>query len=118
MSISFTLKLIITLILGQTLFFKFSAAPESVHIFSALHLEPYGRLGAGFAELLACILLWIPRYKLVGAALSFFLMLNAMLLHLFILGISVQHDHGILFIMATIAGIASGILVYRTRKQL
>ncbi len=118
MSISFILRLIVTLILGQTLFFKFSAAPESVYIFSALHLEPYGRLGAGFAELVACILLWIPKYKFLGSVLSLFLMLNAVLLHLFVLGISVQSDHGILFIMAVIASMASGILILRIKKHL
>lgn len=118
MYISFILKLIITLILGQTLFFKFSAASESMYIFSALHLEPYGRLGAGLVELVACILLWLPKYKFLGAVLSLFLMLNAILLHLFILGISVQSDHGILFIMAVIAGIASGILIFRIKKHL
>lgn len=118
MSVSFILRSVITLILGQTLFFKFSAAPESVYIFSALHLEPYGRLGAGLTELAACILLWIPKYKFLGAILSLFLMLNAILLHLFILGISVQNDHGLLFMMAAIAGVASVILLYRMRKQL
>jgi len=118
MSISLILKIIITIILGQTLFFKFTAAPESVFIFSTLHLEPYGRLGAGAAEFLACILLWIPRYSILGAILSFFLLLNAILLHVFILGISVQNDHGLLFGLAVAAALASAILAYRKKKRL
>ena len=34
-------------ILLQTLYFKFSGAPESVYIFSQLGIEPYGRIGTG-----------------------------------------------------------------------
>jgi hypothetical protein len=48
-------------ILTQTLFFKFSAAKESVYIFSTLGLEPWGRIGSGVIELIAAILLLIPR---------------------------------------------------------
>lgn len=111
------LRLLVTLILAQTLFFKFSGASESVYIFSQLHLEPYGRLGAGLTELTACILLWIPKFRLIGAVLSLFLMINAVLLHIFILGVSVKNDHGLLFIMAIIAAIASAVLVYYGRKS-
>lgn len=117
MSFLVILRLLVTLILAQTLFFKFSGASESVYIFSQLHLEPYGRLGAGLAELTACILLWIPKFRLVGSVLCLFLMLNAVFLHIFVLGISVQNDHGLLFVMAIIAAVASGILVYYDKKQ-
>ena len=33
-------------ILLQTLFFKFTAAPESVYIFTKVGLEPWGRIGS------------------------------------------------------------------------
>ena len=48
-----TLRIVATLIMLQTLFFKFSAAPESVYIFSKLGLEPWGRIGSGIVELIA-----------------------------------------------------------------
>ena len=44
------LKLVITLIVGQTLYFKFSGAEESVYIFSTLGIEPWGRLALGTLE--------------------------------------------------------------------
>ena len=40
-------------ILGQTLFFKFTGAPESRYIFATLGVEPWGRIGTGVLELVA-----------------------------------------------------------------
>ena len=59
--ISWVFRLLAAIIFLQTLYFKFSAAPESVYIFSTLGIEPWGRLGSGVAELIASILLLIPR---------------------------------------------------------
>ena len=42
--------------LAQTLFFKFTAAPESVYIFSTLGVEPWGRIDSGIIELVASAL--------------------------------------------------------------
>ena len=39
------LRLTAAVILVQTLYFKFMASEESVYIFSALGIEPYGRIG-------------------------------------------------------------------------
>ena len=36
-------RLLAAFILGQTLFFKFTGAPESIHIFETLGAEPAGR---------------------------------------------------------------------------
>lgn len=118
MSTSSILKGIITILLGQTLFFKFSAAPESVYIFSTLHLEPYGRIAVAVLELIICIFLWIPKYTLISAIVSLFLMLNAIFLHVFVLGISVQNDNGFLFLMAILTALASGMLIYRNKRHL
>ena len=46
---SLVLRLVPAIILLQTLYFKFSAAPESVFIFEQLGLEPWGRIGLGVA---------------------------------------------------------------------
>ena len=59
--VSWACQLIAAAILLQTLFFKFTAAPESVYIFSTLGLEPWGRIGSGVVELLAAVLLVVPR---------------------------------------------------------
>ena len=57
-------------ILLQTLFFKFTAAPESVYIFTKVGLEPWGRIGSGIAELIAAILILIPATTWLGAGLA------------------------------------------------
>ena len=45
------IRLIPAIILLQTLFFKFTGAPESVYIFETLGQEPIGRIGSGIVEL-------------------------------------------------------------------
>lgn len=105
-------------IMLQTLFFKFTAAPESVYIFSQLGIEPWGRIGSGVIELIASVLLLIPRTTVVGALLAMGIMGGAILSHLFILGIAVQNDGGLLFIYASLVLISSAILFWMYRKQL
>ena len=63
-------RIIAALIMLQTLYFKFTAAPESVYIFSQVGMEPEGRIATAFAELLASILILIPRTSLIGLARS------------------------------------------------
>ena len=55
------LRIIVALILLQTLRFKFLAHPDSVYIFTTLGIEPYGRIGIGILELIASILLFTNR---------------------------------------------------------
>ena len=62
-------------ILLQTLYFKFSAAPESVYIFSQLHLEPYGRIGIGILELFISLLLIFRRTSVWGSLFGLAVML-------------------------------------------
>lgn len=94
------LRLVAAAILLQTLYFKFSAAPESVYIFSQLGLEPFGRIGTGIAELVAGILLLIPKTAFYGAVASFAIISGAIVSHLTVLGIVVQNDGGLLFTLA------------------
>ncbi|MGV7107803.1 DoxX family protein [Flavobacterium sp. U410] len=93
-------RIVPSIIMLQTLFFKFTAAPESVVIFSKLNLEPYGRIGTGIIELIASVLLLIPKKSFYGALLGIGTMLGAILSHIFILNIEVNQDHGSLFFMA------------------
>ncbi|MBT31752.1 MAG: DoxX family protein [Thalassobius sp.] len=106
------LRLVAAAILLQTLYFKFSAAPESVYIFSQLGLEPFGRIGTGIAELVAGILLLIPKTAFYGAVASFAIISGAIVSHLTVLGIVVQNDGGLLFTLAVIVFLASGALIY------
>jgi len=96
------IKLVAVVILVQTLYFKFTGAEESVYIFTTLGIEPFGRIGSGIVELIASILILIPRTTLLGALLGLGTMLGAIFSHLFILGIEVKNDGGTLFILAII----------------
>ena len=64
---TWALRIVAALILLQTLFFKFTGAPESVYIFSKVGLEPWGRIGSGVAELIAAILILFPPTTWLGA---------------------------------------------------
>jgi len=112
------LKLIASVIMLQTLYFKFSAAAESVFIFSSLGMEPWGRIGTGMMELVASILLLVPRTTAYGALLGLGIMGGAMLSHLLVLGIAVMGDGGQLFIYALLVFISCAILVYVFCHQL
>ncbi len=108
---------IAALILAQTLFFKFQAAPESVHIFTALGVEPWGRMAAGAAELVAAVALLLPRWSWMGAALGLSIMAGALVSHLFILGIEVQGDGGLLFGLAVAVAACCGAVLWLRRTQ-
>lgn len=106
------LKIIVAIILLQTLFFKFSGSAESVFIFEKLGMEPVGRIGSGIVELIASILLFVDKMRFYAALTVVGTMLVAIISHLFVLGIEVMNDGGTLFVLALIALISSTILVF------
>ncbi|WP_411768871.1 DoxX family protein [Winogradskyella sp. A3E31] len=112
------LRIIVAVILIQTLRFKFTAHPDSVYIFETIGLEPYGRIGTGVLELIAGILLLIPRTVWAGALLAIGLMAGAILMHLTQLGIEVKDDGGILFYTGLLTFILSSIILYFNRKNI
>jgi uncharacterized membrane protein YphA (DoxX/SURF4 family) len=116
--VSWAAQLIAAAILLQTLFFKFTAAPESVYIFEALGVEPWGRIGSGLAELIASVLLLIPATAAVGALLAAGVMVGANLSHLTTLGIDVQGDGGLLFAMACLVLLCSLTVLWLRRRSL
>jgi len=105
-------------ILLQTLFFKFTAAPESVYIFTKVGLEPWGRIGSGVAELIAAILILIPATTWIGAGLALAIMAGAIFSHLTVLGISVMGDGGLLFGLALAVAAFSAVLLFLQRRRL
>ena len=112
------LRLLAAIILLQTIYFKFSAAPESIYIFSKIGMEPWGRIGSGIFELIAGILILIPATTVFGALLAIALMSGAIFFHLTRLGISVQNDGGQLFIYALVVFVSSGVLAIIYRSDL
>jgi hypothetical protein len=109
-----TLRIVAALIMLQTLYFKFSAHPQSVKLFTELGLEPWGRIGVGAFELIASTLLLYPRTTFAGAALGLGLMSGAIYFHLTKLGIVFDGD-AVLFIYAVIvfACCAALLIIYR-----
>ncbi len=106
-------RLICAVILLQTLYFKFGAAPESVYIFETMGLGTVGRIGTGILELFASIGLFFGPSKFWGAALACGLMAGALLSHLTLLGISVLGDGGKLFTLAILVFVGSSYLMFR-----
>jgi uncharacterized membrane protein YphA (DoxX/SURF4 family) len=104
-------------ILLQTLFFKFTAAPESVYIFTRVGLEPWRRIGSGTAELIAAILILIPATTWLGAAFALAVMLGAIFSHLTVLGIVVMNDGGLLFCLALAVAACSVVLLFLQRRR-
>jgi len=109
--LSWILRLAAAAILLQTLFFKFTGAEESKYIFTTLGVEPWGRIGSGVVELVAAILLLVPRTTTIGALMALATMSGAILSHLVFLGIEVKGDRGLLFGLAmTVFFAALGVL--------
>lgn len=115
---TWVLRLLAAIILLQTLFFKFTAAEESVYIFTQIGMEPVGRIGIGIMELIAAILILYPKTTPFGALLAIGLMAGAIFFHLTKLGIVVKNDGGQLFVYALIVLVSSAILLVIFRQQL
>jgi hypothetical protein len=121
--ISWTLQVIVVAILFQTLFFKFTGAEESKYIFTTLGLEPWGRIGSGVVELIAVILLLIPRTVIFGAILALGTIAGAIMSHLTKLGIVVKNsdgtsDGGLLFMLACVVFVGSAIILFLHRREI
>jgi putative oxidoreductase len=116
--ISWICRIAAAAILLQTLFFKFTAAPESVYIFTKVHAEPWGRVGSGVVELIAAVLILIPRTAWAGALLALGVMAGAIVSHLTVLGIEVMGDGGLLFALALIVFFASAVALALHRTQI
>lgn len=114
----FFFRIVIAVILLQTLRYKFLAHPDSVYIFTTLGLEPYGRIGIGVMELIASVLLFPKRTVWLGALLSVGLMAGALFSHLTQLGIEVKNDGGTLFFMALVTWILGLIVLWDERKNI
>jgi putative oxidoreductase len=129
---SWVCRIVAAIILLQTLFFKFTAAPESVYIFTKLRsfihtyipfasigsLEVLGPLGSGILELIAAVLLLLPSLVWAGAVLAMLATGGAILSHLTFLSIAVQGDNGLLFLLAFTVFVTSATALFLHRMQI
>ncbi|MCK4871665.1 MAG: DoxX family protein [Phycisphaerales bacterium] len=116
-------QILTALILAQSLFFKFTFAPEAQVIFEKLGGRPAATF-TGLVELVCVILLVIPKTAAVGAVLTLMMISGAILSHLLVIGIQVvnpetgQGDGGMLFGMAILVAALSLVIILLRRKQL
>ncbi len=111
-------RILISILLLQTLHYKFTAHPDSVYIFTKVGLEPFGRIGIGILELFSAVLILIPKTIWVGAILTNVIISGAILMHLTILGIEINNDGGLLFYMAISVLIFSLIVLWDHKKEI
>lgn len=110
------LRILAALIMLQTLYFKFTGHEQSVQLFTALGMEPWGRIGTGIFELIASILILYPRTTGYGALLGLGLMSGAIFFHLTKLGLDFGGDY-VLFMYAVITFLCCLILAIYYRQQ-
>lgn len=115
-------QVVVAVILLQTLYFKFTYAPETAYIFEGRGGRPAATL-VGLLELVAAVLLLVPGRAAVGAALALGLIAGAIFTHLTALGVEVKNpatgesDGGLLFGLAvTVAVGALVVLAVRWRQ--
>ena len=115
--ISWLLRIAAAVILLSTLYFKFTAHPESVELFTKLGVEPWGRIGTGIIELITGILLLIPSTVFIGAVLGIGLMSGAILSHITVIGIQSKGDGGQLFMLAIAVFVCCAIIMWLHKQQ-
>jgi len=111
--ISWILQLCIIAMLAPAAYFKLTAHPESIAIFSQLGMEPAGRYIIGFLEAAACGLLLTPNSAAYGAILSLGIMLGAVIAHLTKIGFSDLFSYSSVALI-----VCASVIIYLRRKQI
>jgi hypothetical protein len=123
----------------QSLFFKFTGSEETVIIFStigtwmasvgfsegiATGFALHGGIAVGSVELLASILLFIPKTRLFGALTGFAVINGAIFFHLFtplgvnrVIDATGNTDGGVLFMMACGVWVCCLALIYLSLNE-
>ncbi|MEM7790134.1 MAG: DoxX family protein [Verrucomicrobiota bacterium] len=115
-TISWISQILIAIIMGQTLFFKFTDAEETVELFKLLDLGALAYKAIGVLELIACILLLVRPTIVYGALLSLGLMSGAIFAHLTTIGFS--GPNGSLGLLAILAWALSIVVLLIRRGEI
>lgn len=114
--VAWAAQVIVAVILVQTLYFKFTYAPETAVIFEGRGGRPAATL-VGALELVAAVLLLVPGYAALGASLGLGLIGGAIFTHLTSLGIVIRDpatgegDGGLLFALAVVVAVGSLVVL-------
>jgi uncharacterized membrane protein YphA (DoxX/SURF4 family) len=114
--ISWVLRIAAAAILLQTLYFKFTAHPDSVAIFTELDMEPNGRILIGVFELITAFLLLLPQSVAYGALLGMGVMAGAIIGHITKLGF--EGERLSLAILAILVFACCTAILYIHRTQI
>ncbi|MBO6514019.1 MAG: DoxX family protein [Phycisphaerales bacterium] len=126
---SWILQIALAFILGQTLFFKLTGAPETIALFEVVGAEPMGRFATAIAELVCVVLLLIPKTSVLGAIGSVGVISGAIMAHITKLGISIDPvalakpeiaplEGPSLFVMAVIVFVGGLVIIAIRRAQI
>jgi hypothetical protein len=102
--------------MAQSLYFKFTGHETSVEIFTAIGMEPNGRILIGILELIAVVLLLVPNTVAYGAILSWGVMSGAIMGHL--TNIGVEGELLELFLLGIGVWICASILLVLHKNQI
>lgn len=111
------LAIISIIVLVQASYYKLIGHHESVYLFTFLEVEPYGRITIGGLELLASILLIIPRTALYGSIIGVSIMVGAIISHVFITDLEIPNGTT-LFILAVIVFLCCFFILFMRKEQL
>ncbi|MEM8866944.1 MAG: DoxX family protein [Verrucomicrobiota bacterium] len=114
--LSWIAQVLVAIIMGQTLFFKFTDAPETVELFQLLGQGALAYKTIGALELIACILILTRPTIIYGALLSIGLMSGAIMAHLTTIGFS--GPNGSLGLLAIAAWMLSCLVLAIRRAQI
>ena len=112
------IRIVVAIILLQTLYYKFGGHEDSLYIFEKTGLGDAGRIGSGVVELIAAILILVPKTIWLGALITLGTMSGAIFMHLTKLGIEINGDGGTLFGMAVLVFVLSLITLLINRKNI
>lgn len=103
-------RIIIVIVIGQTLPFKYSGQPESVWIFEQVGWESWGRYLIAIIETISVTLLLTKLY-IAGAIISLSIISAANFLHFTRLGFEINGDGGLLFVLSIVVIICSLVIL-------
>lgn len=126
---SWLFQVLAAFILGQTLFFKLTGAPETVALFEVVGGEPVTRYLTALLELAAVVLILVPRTAAIGGVAVMAVMSGALMAHLTKLGVSIDPEAlgapalgplagPTLFAMAVTAFVSGAAVALLRRRQL
>lgn len=90
LALSWILRLVLVAILGYSAYAKLSGQQDALYIFNKIGMEPSGRYGSAIVEILASLLLLVPKTVWYGAVLAFLSMGSALFFHATSLGVEVN----------------------------